>query len=341
MNNYPNITLCDVSLRDGSHAIKHQLNEEAIKKYAQFAESANIPILEVGHGNGLGASSLLIGESLLTDQQMLHTAAMVLSKTKLGVHIIPGFATIEKDIIPAIDSGVSVFRIASHCTEASVTKAHIEFLAAKNQIVFGVLMMTALTDAKTLTQEALKMQDYGANAIIIMDSTGSYLPKQVKERIESLVNALDIEVGFHAHNNLGLAVANSLTAAESGATIIDTCIRGFGAGAGNAPLELVLPVLKASGFNSNIDFDKVLVEADKVMDYLITKLPRPAPINVLTGLHQLFSGFSKPILSIAEQYGLSYVELIKAIGNRKLVAGQEDLIVEVAQKLSKSKMITG
>jgi 4-hydroxy 2-oxovalerate aldolase len=177
------------------------------------------------------------------------------------------------------------------------------------------------------------MEDYGAHGVIIMDSTGSYLPKDVAERITRLKESVSIRVGFHAHNNLGCAIPNSLVAAECGADLIDACIRGFGAGAGNAPLEILIPVLEQSGFNLDIDFKETIKQADQVMGYLIPSNPITAPLNVLTGLKKLFSGFEKPIIEASRLYGIEYSSLIFELGNRKLIAGQEDLIMEVAQKL--------
>jgi 4-hydroxy 2-oxovalerate aldolase len=329
------ITITDSSLRDGNHAVKHTINLDQIKRYCQFADSAKIPIVEVGHGNGLGASSLLIGQSPYSDREILSVARENLKTSKLGIHIIPGIATVKKDIEPAIDLGVDVFRIATHCTEATLSKSHIEYLKSKDKTVLGVLMMSALADIKTLVENAKIMEEYGAEAVIIMDSTGTYLPSDVYERIGALKDNLKIDIGFHAHDNLGLATANSLAAVVEGATYIDACIRGFGAGAGNAHLEMLIPVLEKSGYEIGIDFQKVIIEADKVMDYLVPNAPVSTPVNVLTGLNRLFSGFEKPIIKASKLYGIEYSSLIFELGNRKLVAGQEDLILEVAQKLKK------
>jgi 4-hydroxy 2-oxovalerate aldolase len=327
------IIITDSSLRDGNHSVSHSIDLDSIKKYCQAADNANMPIVEVGHGNGLGASSLLIGKASFSDHEMLKTARENLSKSKLGVHVIPGIATIEKDIKPAIDSGVDVFRIASHCTEATVTKSHIEFLSKKNIEVFGVLMMTALASPEELVQNALEMQDYGALSIIIMDSTGTYLPFNVEKRIKLLVDKLNIPVGFHAHNNLNYAVHNSVIAVQNGATYIDACIRGFGAGAGNAPIEILIPVLDKFGYTLDINFQKIIMEADNVLNYLVPKVPVSAPVNILTGLNKLFSGFEKPIINASKINKLEYSSLIFELGNRKLVAGQEDLILEIANNL--------
>ena len=328
-----NIIITDSSLRDGNHSVKHTISLESIKKYCKFANKANIPIVEVGHGNGIGASSLLIGKSKHTDREIIETAKKYLTNSKLGIHAIPGIATVNKDIKPAIDMGVNVVRVATHCTEATLSKSHLEYLQNKDVIALGVLMMTALIDTKTLIENAKIMEQYGAEAIIIMDSTGTYLPLDVEERIKALKENLSIDVGFHAHNNLGCAVSNSLVAAQNGAKYIDACIRGFGAGAGNAPLEVLLPVLEKSNFNMDIDFHKVIIEADKVMDYLVPKIPTTNPVNVLTGINKLFSGFERPIIKASKLNGIEYSSLIFELGNRKLVAGQEDLILEVAQQL--------
>ena len=331
-----NIIITDSSLRDGNHSVKHTISLDSIEKYCQFADKAGIPIVEVGHGNGLAASSLLIGKSPNTDKEMLTTARKHLKHSKLGIHTIPGLSTVD-DAKLAMDYGVDVFRVATHCTEATLSKSHIEALAKTNKEVYGVLMMSALITAEELDEQAKIMEDYGAQAIIIMDSTGTYLPHDVKERISLLKSKLNIKVGFHAHNNLGCAIANSLIAVESGAELIDACIRGFGAGAGNAPLELILPVLEKTGYTTGISFEETIKEADRVMDYLVPSAPITTPINVLTGLTRLFSGFEKPIIKASKLYDIEYSSLIFELGNRKLVAGQEDLILEVAQKLKENK----
>jgi 4-hydroxy 2-oxovalerate aldolase len=328
------VIITDSSLRDGNHSVKHTISLDSIARYCQFADRAGVPIVEVGHGNGLAASSLLVGKSVNTDEEMLTTARKNLKNSKLGIHMIPGLATLEHTR-RAIDLGVDVVRVATHCTEATLSKSHIEALAKANVEVFGVLMMSALITPLELLEQAKIMEGYGAKAIIIMDSTGTYLPFDVQQRIALLTSNLNIAVGFHAHNNLGCAVANSLTAVEFGADYIDGCIRGFGAGAGNAPLEILIPVLEQTGFQVGINFQETIKEADNVMNYLVPSAPITTPINILTGLKKLFSGFEKPIVSASKLYGIEYSSLIFELGNRKLVAGQEDLILEVAQKLKK------
>ena len=328
------ITLTDSSLRDGNHSARHKISTTTIERYCKFAESAGIPIVEVGHGNGLGASSLLIGESLTSDIDMLRSARSQLRTSKLAVQVIPGLATRDRDLAVAIECGVDIFRVASHCTEASVTKSYMDFLTERGKVVQGVLMMTALADTTTLVENAVFMQSCGASSVIIMDSTGTYLPDDVTERVRALCSALSVDVGFHAHNNLGCAVANSIAAIQAGAVYIDVCINGFGAGAGNAPLEVVVPVFHRLGFRTGVDFEKVIKEADESKTYLVTRTPTIEPLHVLTGMHKLFSGFEKPIREAADLNNISYHDVIFALGDRQVVAGQEDVILEVARKIA-------
>ncbi len=252
------ILISDPTLRDGNHAVSHQLSSKQIAIYCVAANRAKVPIVEVGHGNGLGASSLQVGIALESDKVLLETARNNLSYSKLGIHVIPGFATIKRDLKLAIDIGVDVIRVASHCSEADITQRHISYAREKGKEVYGVLMMSHMASATLLVEEAKKMELYGAEGIILMDSAGAYLPSVVTEKISALVSSLSIPVGFHAHNNLGLAIANSISALEAGATILDGTARGFGAGAGNAQLEVLVAVLNKLGYNTNIDFYKLL-----------------------------------------------------------------------------------
>lgn len=330
----PKILISDSTLRDGSHAVGHQLNSNQIAVYAAAAEAAGIPIVEVGHGNGLGASSLQLGESLISDNEMLISARKHLTNSKLGILVIPGFATINKDLSRAIEAGVDVVRVASHCTEADITERHITYARQKGKEVYGVLMMSHMAPKEMLVDEALKMELYGAEGVILMDSAGAYLPNDVIEKVSALVNKLRIPIGFHAHNNLGMAVANSIAAVEAGATILDGTMRGFGAGAGNAQLEVLVAVLEKMGYSTGIDLYKILDAADIAEKEMIKVIPSIKSESIVSGLSGVFSGFLKPVNRIAQKYGVDPRDIFFELGRRQVVAGQEDLIIEVAQELS-------
>lgn len=332
-----NILISDPTLRDGNHAVAHQLTAKQIAIYAKAANAAKVPIVEVGHGNGLGASSLQVGISAEMDEVLLEAARNELTNSKLGVHIIPGFATINKDLRKAIEIGVDIIRVASHCTEADLTQRHIAFGREKGKEVFGVLMMSHMVSSEILAEEAQKMESYGAEAIIIMDSAGAYLPEDVTERISCLVKNLSIPVGFHGHNNLGMAVANSIAAIEAGATILDATARGFGAGAGNTQLEVLIAVLRKLNYETGIDFYKLLDAADVAEKEVMKIIPTISSVSIVSGLSGVFSGFVQPVKRIAELYNVDPRDIFFELGKRKIIAGQEDLIIEVANDLNQKQ----
>jgi 4-hydroxy 2-oxovalerate aldolase len=328
------ILISDPTLRDGNHAVNHQMNAHQIKAYASAADAAGIPVVEVGHGNGLGASSLQVGESLLDDETILRIARESLTHSKLGIHVMPGFATINKDLKMALDMGVDVFRVAAHCTEADITQRHISYVRDRGKEVYGVLMMSHMASKDVLAEEAQKMESYGAEGVIIMDSAGAYLPVDVKERIGELVKRLNIPVGFHAHNNLGMAIANSVAAADAGATILDGTARGFGAGAGNAQLEVLVAVLERIGYSTGIDLYKILDASDLAEEEVLREIPRIKTSSIVSGLAGVFSGFAKHVERISGEYGVDPRDVFFELGRRKIVAGQEDMIIEVATTLA-------
>jgi 4-hydroxy 2-oxovalerate aldolase len=333
------VLVSDPSLRDGNHAIRHQLTPAQIRAYCERADAAGVPIVEVGHGNGIGASSLQLGESAAPDRELLLAAREALKSSQLGIHSIPGFATIEKDLKPAVDIGVDVFRVASHCTEADLTDRFIAFARNAGKTAYGVLMMSHMAPPEVLVEEAQKMEAYGAECLLIMDSAGYYLPGDVRLRIRMLVDALRIPVGFHAHNNLGCAISNSIAALEEGATMLDGCSRGFGAGAGNAQLEVLVAVLHRLGYETGIDLYKVLDLATYAEQNLMETVPIISSTSVVSGLAGVFSGFLKPANRIADEYGVDARDIFFELGRRGVVAGQEDLILEVAQDLAKHKRV--
>lgn len=333
----PRVLISDPTLRDGNHAVSHQLNASQIATYAMAADAAGVPIVEVGHGNGIGASSLQVGLSAISDAEMLRVAKEHLLHAKLAVHVIPGFATVKKDVMRAIDLGVDVLRIASHCTEADTTQQHISYVRNTGKEVYGVLMMSHMAARETLRDEALKMESYGAEGIIIMDSSGFFLPDDVTARIEELVTHLTVPVGFHAHNNLGMAVANSVAALQAGATILDGTARGFGAGAGNAQLEVLIAVLERLGYETGIDLYKMLDAAEVAERDLMPSVPSIKSIGIVSGLAGVFSGFAKHVERISREYAVDPRDVFFELGRRGVVAGQEDVIVEVAIQLAEKK----
>ena len=328
------LMIFDSTLRDGNHAIKHQLSAKNIKDYCLAMDGCGVRTIIVGHGNGLGASSLQVGLAATDERTMLQTAKANLEKTKLGAYMIPGFGTIEDNLKPAIEYGVELFEIGYHCTEADTTREHIEFLRKAGKEVYGVLMMTHMVSPEKLLEECQKMQSYGALGVILMDSAGAYTMERVRKVISTLYDGLGIHIGFHPHNNMGIAVANAYIAIEEGADIIDGTLRGFGAGAGNCQLEDLVALLEKNGIKTGINFYRMLDASDNVMPSIMEKDMGQDSISIVSGQCGLFSAFRTHVLKASEAFGVDARDIMREVGKRKAVGGQEDMVYEVAKQLS-------
>ncbi|MFE7927552.1 4-hydroxy-2-oxovalerate aldolase [Streptomyces sp. NPDC057456] len=326
------VVIYDPTLRDGHHAVRHQLDAAQLRAYAAAADAAGIPVVEVGHGNGLGASSLQIGQARLSDDEMLTTVRDALTRSRMAVFMVPGWGT-SNDLRNAVARGADVARIGAHCTEADITERHLGELREMEVEAQAVLLMSHMASPAQLAEQCALMARWGAQAVGIMDSAGHYLPADVSERISAITAAAGVPVIFHGHNNLGMAVANSVTAATAGATVIDGCARGFGAGAGNTQLEVVVAVLERLGYATGINFKALLHAADIAHEQLMPAPPITDSVSLVSGLAGVFSGFKKPVLAIAEREAVDPIDLFFALGQRGVVAGQEDLIAETARQL--------
>jgi 4-hydroxy 2-oxovalerate aldolase len=327
------ILISDPTLRDGNHAVSHRLESEQIRRYAAAANAARVPIVEVGHGNGLGASSLQVGESLLSDREMLRIAREQLTDVKLGAFGIPGFATMRRDLDVALEEGADIFRVGAHCTEADLTERHITYLREQGKPVFGVLMMCHMCSPERLLEEARRMEAYGAQGAIVMDSAGALLIDDTRRRVAALVQGTGMAIGFHGHENVSLGIANSIAAVEEGATILDGTARGFGAGAGNTQLEVLVAVLMRLGHETGIDLYAMLEAAELAERELVQQLPATDSVTIVSGLAGVFSGYSKHVRRIAQEFGVDPRDVFFALGRREVIAGQEDVILEVAGEL--------
>jgi 4-hydroxy 2-oxovalerate aldolase len=334
------IIISDVTLRDGNHAVDHSINLTTVKKYCEFAELAKLSVIEVGHGNGIGASSLSIGRSSVSDNRLLRTARSVLKKTKLSIHSIPGFSTIDH-LKLAMDSGVDIYRIGCNSTEIDIIEKQVNFCQKNKLETWGVLMMFHLVyNNDNYLKKIELLKNFGLKTIVIMDSAGCLTPSDVKKVFNNL-KKFKINFGFHAHNNLGCAIWNSIEALNGGAKILDASIRGFGAGAGNTQLEILLTILKNKNKNllKNIDLSLIYEMSDNFKNLLKANQIEyvnafSQPMNVLSASYGLFSGFATQVNNFSKRFNVNKLKAFEAIGKKKLVAGQEDLIMNIMFNLS-------
>ncbi|EIT86167.1 4-hyroxy-2-oxovalerate/4-hydroxy-2-oxopentanoic acid aldolase [Fictibacillus macauensis ZFHKF-1] len=330
------ITLTEVCLRDGSHVMNHQFTVQQVKHIAAALDHAGVHYIEVSHGDGLGGSTLQYGRSLVSELTLIEEAVSVCRNAKIAVLLIPGIGTV-RDLKAARDVGASLVRVASHVTEADVTAEHIRVARELGMETCGFLMMAHMASVEETVIQALKMERYGAQAVYVTDSAGAMLPHEVKAVITALREALTIEIGFHGHNNLSLAVANTLVAVEAGATRIDGSVRCLGAGAGNAQTEVLVAVLDRLGMQLGIN----LYELQDLAEHTIAKLlPHSQEIttdSLIMGYAGVYSSFLLHAQRAATRFGLESRDVLVEVGKRKAVGGQEDLIMDVAAEMAKKK----
>jgi 4-hydroxy-2-oxovalerate/4-hydroxy-2-oxohexanoate aldolase len=325
-----------MSLRDGMHPKRQQMTIAQMVSVATALDAAGMPLIEVTHGDGLGGNSINYGFALHSDREYLEAVVPKLNRTKVSVLSIPGIGTVD-DLEMAVGCGAATVRIATHCTEADVSQQHIGTAAKLGVDTVGFLMMAHMSEPEALLQQAKLMESFGANCVYVTDSAGYMLPADVKARVGLLRANLNArtEIGFHGHHNLGMGIANSITAIEAGASRIDASVAGLGAGAGNTPMEVLVAVLHRMGFDTGVDLYAAMDVAEDLIIPLMDqpiRIDRDALILGYAGVYSTFLLFAK---RAAERYGVRSRDILVEMGRLKTVGGQEDLIEDVALDLAR------
>jgi 4-hydroxy 2-oxovalerate aldolase len=328
----------DVTLRDGMHAIRHRYGIEDVRAIASTLDRAKVDAIEISHGDGISGSSFNYGFGRHSDVEWIEAVAAELQHAVVTVLLIPGIGTIH-DLKQSFHAGARSVRVATHCTEANISAQHIEVARSLGMDTAVFLMMAHMVPPDVLVDQAKLVESYGAECVYITDSAGAMLPKQYEQTVRQLRAALrpETEIGVHTHHNLTMGVANAIAGIEAGAVRVDASLAGMGAGAGNAPLEALIAVLERMNYSTGCDLDIILDAADDLVRPLQDRPVRVDRESLSLGYAGVYSSFLRHAEHASRLHGIKTRDILVEVGRRRMVGGQEDLIVDVALDLTKQR----
>lgn len=332
------VIIHDMSLRDGMHAKREQMTTEQMVSVATALDDAGVPLIQVTHGGGLGGNSLQHGFALHSNEEYLQAVVPKMKQAKVSVLLIPGLGTM-KELQSAFECGARSVHVATHCTEADTSPQHIAFARKLGMDTTGFLMMAHLNDPEGLAQQCKLMESYGAQTVYITDSAGYMLPADVKARVATLRAVLkpETEIGFHGHHNMGMGIANSIAAIEEGASRIDASVAGLGAGAGNTPLEVFVAVCERMGIDTGCDLFKLMDLAEDIVVPLMEHMVRVDRASLTLGYAGVYSTFLLHAKRASDRFGVPARDILIELGRKKMIGGQEDMIVDTAMTMAKER----
>jgi 4-hydroxy 2-oxovalerate aldolase len=325
-------TILDCTLRDGSYAINFQFTAADTRIIAGELDAIDVPFIEIGHGVGLGASLNGYGEAAETDLNYLQAAAQTVRRGKFGMFCIPGITKLD-DLSMAADQGMGFVRIGTEVQEVEASAPFVERAKKLGLVVMSNFMKSYAISPKAFAQKALLSVSYGSELVYLVDSSGGMTPNEVADYVRAVREVSSIPLGFHGHNNLGLAVANSLCALEEGVTLIDSSLQGLGRSAGNAATEILAVLMRRLGHLPNINYLALMDISEKFVRPLVHRRGISS-LDVICGAAQFHSSYMRIIRKFSSQYGVDPRKLILRLTEQTKTSAPSELVAKIAKQIS-------
>ena len=324
--------ILDCTLRDSSYAIDFQFSARDTTDIVSSLDEIGFRFIEVGHGVGLGASEKGYGYAAASDEEYMAAAAAGVRAAKWGMFCIPGVASLEA-IDRAADAGMGFLRVGNNAETYARARPFIERARRRGLFVCANFMKSYCLTPERFADLALEARDFGADVVYVVDSAGGMLPEELRRYIEA-IRARDagLQLGFHGHNNLGLANANSYAAWRAGCAFIDSSLMGLGRSSGNAATEQLVALFQRAGVALGIDPIEVMDVADALIRPLHPASP-PTSLDVTAGLALFHSSYMPLVLAAAKKHRVDPRRLMLAVTRRSTSDATEALVEECAHGL--------
>lgn len=326
------VKILDTTLRDGSYVNNFQIGKEDTYNIAKSLDEIGVEYIEVGHGLGLNATTYDGMKGICSDVDWLEASASAVKNNKWGMFFIPGIGRME-DIDLAASYNMDFIRIGANIDEYQKAAPFIQRAKEKGMYVCANFMKTYALGYEEVGQKAAEAVSYGSDLVCIVDSAGAMLPSDVEGCVKSIQDKTDATMGFHGHNNLGLAISNSLKAAELGVDVIDTSLRGMGRSAGNTVTEIFVLVMNRMGIDLGFDMYKLLDIAEQYVDPILDGYKQVDSYSVLAGYAKFHSSFTPVINKYASATGVDPRKLIVELCKEDIINAPEQLVKKIANRL--------
>jgi 4-hydroxy-2-oxovalerate aldolase len=325
------------TIRDGSYTIDFQFSLEQSNQIVQGLDELGFEYIEIGHGQGLGVSRhSYIPKAKETDEAYIIGAKSVAKNAKIGVFFLPGIGQLD-DITKAAKLGLDFIRVGVNINNY-LDMLPAAKIAKQNGLWLGLnLMKSYAVKPYEFLQIVKEIDAWGlADAIYLVDSAGGMMPDEVFNYIDIARENIVTPLGFHGHNNLSLAVANSIAAAKAGAMYVDSSIQGMGRSAGNAQTEILTYLLNKEGLlNKAIDQYKMYDFSTITVEPMMSSKQGISADTINIGVSKFHTNYLPLINKAATKYAVDKRILIKNVSDVNCLDPSENLIMQVASELSK------